>query len=65
MHGLDSERDTEEEVATALRCCPEVLTRRDERFGYYPITCLSFMQEIYSEEHDGGILHSSVCATRD
>ena len=42
--GLDSERDTEEEVATAIRCCPEVLTRRDERFVVYPIMCLTFVQ---------------------
>ena len=37
--GLDSDRDSEEEVATAIRCCPEVLTRRDDRFGWYPIQC--------------------------
>ena len=43
--GLDSERDTEDEVATAIRCCPEVLARRDERFQYYPIQCLTFTQD--------------------
>ena len=42
--GLDSERDTEEEVETAIRCGPEVLTRVDDRFGLYPIRCLMFMQ---------------------
>ena len=43
--GLDSERDTEEEVATAIRSCPEVLTRREGRFNLYPIDCLTFMQD--------------------
>ena len=42
--GLDNERDTEDEVETAIRCCPEVLTRRDVRFGLYPIRCLLIMQ---------------------
>ena len=42
--GLDSDRDTEDEVATAIRCCPEVLTRRDDLFGLYPIQCLTSMQ---------------------
>ena len=42
--GLDSEKDTEEEVETAIRCCPENLTRRDERFGCYPIKCLTLME---------------------
>ena len=42
--GLDSEKDTEEEVETAIRCCPENLTRRDVRFGLHPIHCLTFMQ---------------------
>ena len=41
--GLDNERDTEDEVETAIRCCPEVLTRRDDRFRLYPIRCLTFM----------------------
>ena len=42
--GLDSERDTDEEVATAICCCPDVLSRRDERFGFNPIQCVTFMQ---------------------
>ena len=42
--GLDSERDTEEEVETAIRCCPENLTRRDDTFRLLPIHCLTTMQ---------------------
>ena len=42
--GLDSARDTEAEVETAIRSCPEVLTRRDADFGMHPIKCVSFMQ---------------------
>ena len=51
--GLDSERDTEAEVETAIRCDPDVLTREDERFGntqeddrsgLYPIQCLTIME---------------------
>ena len=43
--GLDNERDTEKEVDTAIRCCPEVLSQRDDRFGLYPIHCVTFMQD--------------------
>ena len=39
--GLDSERDTEDEVERAIRCCPEVLTRRDARFGFNLFRCLT------------------------
>jgi hypothetical protein len=39
--GLDSERDMEHEVEAAIRCCPEVLSRR---LGLYPIKCLTVMQ---------------------
>ena len=43
--GLDSERDTEQEVETAIRCDPDVLTRRDAYFGMlYPIRCLTTMR---------------------
>ena len=41
--GLDSDRDTEAEVETAIRFFPEVLSRREDRFDEYPIqllTCL-------------------------
>ena len=42
--GFDSEKDTEEEVETAIRSCPEVLTRRDEHsIGRLPIQCLTLM----------------------
>ena len=42
--GFDSERDTKEEVETAIRSCPEVLTRRDEHsIGRLPIQCLTLM----------------------
>ena len=37
--GFDSERDTEAEVETAIRCNPGVLSRRDDLFGLYPIQC--------------------------
>ena len=43
--GLDSARDTEEEVATASRSCPEVLTQREDLFGLYPIQCVTFVQD--------------------
>ena len=43
--GLDSERDTEEEVATAIRSCPEVLTQRDELNWLYPFRCVTFVQD--------------------
>jgi hypothetical protein len=42
--GLDSERDMEHEVEAAIRCCPEVLSRFSERFGLYPIKCLTIMR---------------------
>jgi hypothetical protein len=35
-HGLDRGRDTEEEVETAIRFCPEVLRRRKEIVWYIP-----------------------------
>ncbi|OEU07105.1 hypothetical protein FRACYDRAFT_251839 [Fragilariopsis cylindrus CCMP1102] len=38
--GLDSDRDTEAEVETAIRCFPDVLSRRDDRFDEYPIRIL-------------------------
>ena len=38
-NGFDSARDTDEEVATASRCGPDVFTRRKERFQFYPIPC--------------------------
>ena len=44
--GLDSERDTEEEVETAIRCGPGVLAREEERFAMYPIRCLTTMQRL-------------------
>jgi hypothetical protein len=40
--GLDSERDTEEEVETAIRLFPEVLSRRGGYYNYYPIQLLAF-----------------------
>ena len=43
-NGLDSERDMEHEVEAAIRCCPEVLSRFSERFGLYPIKCLTIMR---------------------
>ena len=42
-NGLDSDRDTEDEVEAAIRCCPEVLARKAERYGY-PIKCLTIMR---------------------
>ena len=39
--GLDSDRDTEEEVETTLRCFPELLSGIKED-GKYPIECLSY-----------------------
>ena len=42
--GLDSERDMGHEVEAAIRCCPEVLSRFSERFGLYPIKCLTIMR---------------------
>ena len=38
-NGFDSARDTDEEMATAIRCGPEVFTRREERLQVYPIPC--------------------------
>jgi len=42
-NGLDSDRDAEDEVEAAIRCCPEVLARKAERYGY-PIKCLTIMR---------------------
>ena len=56
--GLDSERDTEEEVAIAIRSCPEVLTQRDERFGFYPISCLTCMMRRHNRNEDRKIVRN-------
>jgi hypothetical protein len=43
-HGLDSDRDTEEEVETAIRFFPDVLSRRNEDedgIDFYPIRLLA------------------------
>jgi hypothetical protein len=39
--GLDSDRDTEEEVETTLRCFPELISLPSHR-GFYPIQHLSY-----------------------
>jgi len=39
--GLDSDRDTEAEVETAVRFFPNVLSREGGRYGWYPIKSLS------------------------
>ena len=64
--GLDSDRDTEAEVETAIRCCLENLTRRDERFGLYPIRCLTIVMKILtSDDYDPGFPnnHASLFVT--
>ena len=44
--GLDSNRDTEAEVETAIRFFPEVLSRRGGEYDSYPIQCLPLMYDI-------------------
>lgn len=39
--GLDSERDTEAEIETALRFFPQILTTRGGRNGFLPIQCIT------------------------
>ena len=34
-NGFDSKKDTDEEMATASRCGPDVFTRREERLQVY------------------------------
>ena len=43
--GLDSERDTEAEVSTALGFFPQTLSERGRRFGLYPIHCILAMSD--------------------
>ena len=45
--GLDSNRDTEDEVETAIRFFPDVLTRKGgHNNSYFPIQLLSFAQKV-------------------
>jgi hypothetical protein len=46
--GLDSERDTEEEVETAIRFFPELLSRKGGRYNVLPIQNLT----LATDEHD-------------
>ena len=49
-HGLDSDRDTEEEVETTLRCFPELLSRRNrEGVTKWPIHFLCY---VYDETNE-------------
>jgi hypothetical protein len=41
-HGLDSERDTEEEAETTIRLFPEVLSRKCRKGRFYPIQFLAY-----------------------
>jgi hypothetical protein len=41
--GLDSDRDTEKEVETAIRFFPNVLTRIGGRLNEFPIQCLLYL----------------------
>ena len=41
--GLDSDRDTKEEVETALRHYPETLSERGGRFTRFPIQCITLL----------------------
>ena len=43
--GLDSERDTEAEVSTALGFFPQTLSERGGRFRLYPIQCILAMSD--------------------
>jgi hypothetical protein len=40
--GLDCDRDTEDEVETAIRFFPDVLSRRGDYFNVYPIQLLPY-----------------------
>ncbi|OEU17918.1 hypothetical protein FRACYDRAFT_238348 [Fragilariopsis cylindrus CCMP1102] len=48
-HGLDSDRDTEEEVETTLRCFPELLSRRNDDYFHYPIHSLPYLYDVTNE----------------
>jgi hypothetical protein len=52
-HGLDSDRDTEKEIETAIRCFPEVLSTKveddEDDENMYPIQFLAF-----TRNEDGG-----------
>ncbi|OEU11348.1 hypothetical protein FRACYDRAFT_245680 [Fragilariopsis cylindrus CCMP1102] len=51
--GLDSDRDTEEEVETAIRFFPEVLSRRkpfSEGRLYYPIQALTLVHDVHNDD---------------
>jgi hypothetical protein len=45
--GLDSDRDTEKEVETAIRFFPNVLTRKGGRLNEYPIQCSLYLHREY------------------
>ena len=49
--GLDSNRDTEKEVITAIRFFPETLTHVGGRWGDYPIACVQVLwdEDEYAE----------------
>ena len=49
--GLDSDRDTEAEVETAIRFFPEVLSRREDRFDEYPIQLLPCLYGDSAEDY--------------
>jgi hypothetical protein len=55
--GLDSDRDTEEEVETAIRFFPEVLSRRKpfyEGLFHYPIQELALAHNVQFEHNEDG-----------
>jgi hypothetical protein len=46
--GLDSDRDTEEELEATIRLFPDVLSTTGGPFMFYPIQCLSYCADIES-----------------
>ena len=50
--GLDSNRDTQKEVETALRHYPETLSERGRQYGDYPIQCIA---TIYDRPNNQGM----------
>ena len=47
--GLDSERDTEEEVEAIVRIFPEVLQTKGGIYDFYPIQCFAFSHDEYGD----------------
>ena len=51
-HGLDSERDTESEVETTIRCFPDVLTRRRKLYARDEQDYWNYHQEFDEDEDE-------------